>query len=332
MRYVLPLACVLAAALPARAALDDKYLPDDADAVFVVNVKQVLASDLYARTFKKQVEDELAKGPAPAIFKELGFDPLKDVDRVVVAIPAPSGASATPGGDLPVVLLEGRFDAAKLLAAAEKAAKDNPKMLRIHARGDARIVEATLGPGPAVFAAAVDKTHIAASARRADVEDALDKAAGKKKTALKNKTLAGLLPRLKEGDSFGAAVSGDAVLGPGRRPFEEGIQAVLASAKADGDLAFSVSAIAKDKDAADKLEKEFNDNLARSIKSAEDNKKVAVVKMLKGMKLSRKDNTLTTEGKADADVLKEIPFGYGATPPPVKPPPPGLDKSEKKDK
>jgi hypothetical protein len=344
MRYFLPVACALAAALPARAALDDKLLPDDADAVIVVNVKQVLASDLYAKNFKKQVDDELAKSPAPAIFKELSLDPFKDVDRLLVVITAASGAATTPGGDMPLFLVEGRFDAAKLLAAAEKAAKDNPKMLQIHARGDAKIVEITGGwAAGGVFAAVVDKTHVAASPRRAEVEDALDKAAGKKKTALKNKTLAGLFARLKEGDSLSLAVSGDTATGrivmtDGMKttvtvthPSDDGVQAFLASARADADLAFSAAVTGKDKDAADKLEKQLNDGLKQAIDATEKEKKPAVARALKTVKVSRKDNTLTIEGKLDADALKEVPFAPIAPSKPPPPPPP-LDKSEKKDK
>src|SRR5947209_19965002 len=64
----------------------DKYLPDNTGGVFVVDVKQILASKAFTKDVKKQIEDVLKMDEVQMVLKDSGFDPLKDVDRIVEAI------------------------------------------------------------------------------------------------------------------------------------------------------------------------------------------------------------------------------------------------------
>src|SRR5579859_3836766 len=58
----------------------EKYFPDDANAVLLVNVKAILTSPLYAKNFSKQVEGLLAMEQVKPFLKDCGFDPVKDID------------------------------------------------------------------------------------------------------------------------------------------------------------------------------------------------------------------------------------------------------------
>jgi hypothetical protein len=343
MRYVLPVACALAAALPARAALDDKYLPDDADAVAVVNVKQALASDLFAKNFKKQAVDALALEPVAAVLKDLGFDPLKDVDRVAFVkthgfVPKTEFSSF-------IVLVEGRFDAGKLLAAAEKAIKDNPKLMKIHARGDARIVELTV-PGANSFAAVLDPGHVVVAQTQADVAEALDKAAGKKKTALRNKGLASLLAKFKDGDGLTIVASGDTISSewanaePGkpkvfmvRTLADEGIVSALISAQIDAEATFTMTLTARDKDAAARAAKGTEEWFMQRADETEKQKLPALAKALKGIRATVKGEVATVEGKGDAEAVQQLVVGLfrsiPGTGPTTTPPKTPTDKRDK---
>ena len=85
---------VLAAAVPARAAPVPihkgkaglgKYLLNDTDQVAVVEVKRVLASPLFTKHFRMTVQAALKGDAVVKVFKDTGFDPLKDLDRVILA-------------------------------------------------------------------------------------------------------------------------------------------------------------------------------------------------------------------------------------------------------
>src|SRR5262249_32482587 len=76
-RYSLVLlaAAFLGFALPAQAApapADEqpkvhKFLPDDSGGVFLVNIKQIVASPLYTKNFQKQVDELLKKDEVQTI-------------------------------------------------------------------------------------------------------------------------------------------------------------------------------------------------------------------------------------------------------------------------
>jgi hypothetical protein len=201
MRCTLSLALALvlttaapAAPLPAGTSVGEKYLLDDADFIAVVRLKQVLASPLYKKNHDKLIGDVLKTEPVAGLLKEAGLDPLKDIDRIVMIIGHSCfETDAKLGGGGPVFLVQGRFDLVKILAAADKLAKDMPGA-KVTAHGDTKILELS---SASLFAAVLDKGHLFLAADRAHVEAALDKAAGKKKTSLKNKPFAELFAKMK---------------------------------------------------------------------------------------------------------------------------------------
>src|SRR5690349_4649491 len=99
------LALSLALALPALAAAPagsyEKYLPDETDGVITINVRQLLDSELIK---KAGLDKALAGEDAQKALGVIGLDPLKDIDRVVIA----------GGKDEGLVIIQGKFDPAKL--------------------------------------------------------------------------------------------------------------------------------------------------------------------------------------------------------------------------
>ena len=85
---------LLAAAAPAADL--DKYLPDDAQIVAVVNVKQITAWTPFQKQIQDQIQQLLKTDEAQRVLKDTGFDPVRDIDRVVVVAAADSYKTVNP--------------------------------------------------------------------------------------------------------------------------------------------------------------------------------------------------------------------------------------------
>ena len=104
--------------VPAAALAGDglSLVPVDAAAVGVAHIDQVrsgaLAAKLFAQTDRMTIDGEGAK-----LLAQIGLDPTRDIDTVTFALAPKKGA--LKGGN-PLVVLEGRFDQAKMIALIEK--------------------------------------------------------------------------------------------------------------------------------------------------------------------------------------------------------------------
>src|SRR5262249_20729261 len=145
---------------------------------------------------QKQVEDLLNHDAVQMVLKGTGFNPLKDIDRLVVCT-GTSGhpeegtsdreVAMPPGG--PVVLAQGRFDQDKIQARFKELANDMSDTLKIHGIGKSDVLEIK-SPGFAYFVAVVNAEALALCPRRDQVEDILEKAAGQRQTELKSPGIA----------------------------------------------------------------------------------------------------------------------------------------------
>ncbi|HUP64306.1 MAG TPA: hypothetical protein VM557_03395 [Thermoanaerobaculia bacterium] len=105
--------------VPAAAMAGDDGLslvPVDAAAVGVAHIDQVrsgaLAAKLFAQTDRMTIDGEGAR-----LLAQIGLDPTRDIDTVTFALAPKKGAMQ--GGN-PLVILEGRFDQAKMIALIEE--------------------------------------------------------------------------------------------------------------------------------------------------------------------------------------------------------------------
>src|SRR5437588_8389064 len=94
-------------AIPAQAADVNKYLPNDADFVLVLNVKQLLDSPLVQKHALADLKTML-KGNSEATkhFDAVGFDPFKDLNTVTLGV----ALAKEPKG---LLIAQGTFDIAK---------------------------------------------------------------------------------------------------------------------------------------------------------------------------------------------------------------------------
>jgi hypothetical protein len=187
--------------LPARAA-DVKCLPDDAELVVTVNWQQIRNSEL----LKGQpdaldpVKELLEQFPGVRLaqqgFKEVGFDVFRDLQRITYAEPR----GLNPKSFL--LILEGKFDAARWQAAAEKGGT-----IKAIPSGKDTLYEITPHGGQRVYAGLANPTTLLAAPTQPGLADALARLAGTRKSAL-NKELKRLLENAGDVQSVGFAATG----------------------------------------------------------------------------------------------------------------------------
>jgi hypothetical protein len=323
---LLTLAAFASSAPISQSALSDKYLADDTDFVAVVNVKQIVASPAFKKKLQKQLEDLLKMEPAATILKDASLNPLKDVERITLIVGASSFPTEGNGGG-PAFLFEGTFDTAKMQAKAEDLAKTFPTILKVKTKGDYKIFEVTPNPVEVLSVVALDKNTIFFTARPGDLDAILEKAAGKKKTTLKNKVLAEHFSKFKADLSVNVVATGEMVMGSSgsvttdptgktivkrtNHTFaEQGIQLLTVTAEAGDDVTAKANITAKDVESAAKLETQMNAGIRQGIDELTKLGRLpALLEAMKNLKLSRKDGVVTMEAKGDGDAVAEMFMG-----------------------
>ncbi len=345
-------AVLLAPAVPATAAPAPpgrpdltRFLIDDTDFVLVVNVKQILASAAFTKNYQTQAEGLLQSPAVKPWLEGSGFDPLKDVERLVVVMGRSCHPSETTDEAGPLLYLQGRFDPDKLRAKADKMAESMPALLKAHAVGDTKAFELRGAAGLIGFVTLLDRNTAVFAARKDQIADALARSAGKKKVVLKYNALKPLLEKMNPDDSVSLVMLGESVLGSsvsvtndGMKTTrkvtlhtlgEQGVVSVQGSVKVGDEAKGRATLTAKDEAAAAKLTKEMSDGLgmakAEIQRAAERQPELApVVAFLQSVRITGKGRTITLEGQADAEAVKALPmliFGVSSVKPPAAPKP-----------
>jgi hypothetical protein len=210
MRDAAILLAILFAAAPARAADIDPYLPSDTESVLNVNVRQILDAPLVKKHVLLLAQEALrGNDQVQDILNALGFDPFKDLERILLA---------TPGGaekDRGLLIVHGQFDLAKFRAKAEEVVKNNEENLKIHkVLGGKHLLYEVNTPDldNPLFVALPRRDTLVASAGKDYVIDALKKNGKAEQPALKNKDFQALLEKVDDRQSLSlAAIKSPAV-------------------------------------------------------------------------------------------------------------------------
>jgi hypothetical protein len=192
-RFLLSTLLVASAAFTApvaRAAEIDNLLPAQTESVLFVNIKQFLEADLIKKYALGQVTQMLESNEeAQKLLKDLGIDPLKDLDRVTAGFWGKDAEDVNG-----VAIIRGKFDLEKLFAAAEREAKNNGDKMAIVKEGDYKLVKFTPENQPKpIFASAADENTIIAGTDKKLVAATLTAAKEKAKPAISKELSAMLL-------------------------------------------------------------------------------------------------------------------------------------------
>jgi hypothetical protein len=312
----------------------EKYLPDDADGVLLVNVKQIVASPLFTKNFKKNFEELLAKDAVKPYLKDLGFDPLKDVEHAAFILGRSCHSETVGTPDGPIMMAFGKFDPAKLKKKMAALAKEHPKVVQVHDAAGSTLYEirGMYGSGGygahgsgGTFAAQLDKETLIVGPRKEHVTDALAKAKGKKKTKLKYPALSKAVKKWKADTSVQGVALESMVInksyhfekGPGgktifhtmgERGFKQGVLNIQVKDEAKGSATLTV----KDKGKLKALLKKWLDGKEevvrdgrRAAEREEGGKAIrAMVNFIASVTIKGKDDAIVLEGKADAAVFQ----------------------------
>jgi hypothetical protein len=194
---------VLLSASLGHAADADTYLPEDTESVLNLNVRQLLDSPLVKKNLLDLAQEALrGQDQVQDILKDLGFDPFKDLDRILIASPARAEK------DRGLLIVHGRFDVEKFKAKAEEVAKDESDHLKIHKvlGGKHLLYEVNLPDrDEPFFVALASRDTLLASPGKDYVVDALKKSKDPTKPILKNKKFQTLLEKIDANQSLSLA-------------------------------------------------------------------------------------------------------------------------------
>jgi hypothetical protein len=300
---------VVFAVAPVRAGEVDKYLPDDTEMVVSVNVKQFVESELFKKNIAAKAREALKnQDELQDALKDLGFDPFADIERVIAARPA--GAEQDRG----LVIVHGKFDLDRFQTKAEKIAKEQPDLLKVHkiANGGGKflVYEVALGEqAPPVFVALPNKSTLLASPGKDYVVDAFKK----DQPSLKNKDFAALLERMNDKQGVSVAVVGEALVQGASAEVKDlfsGVDAVGGGVTVGDEIKLEVAVSAKSADDA----KAIKDKLDGGLKQARltlaalafaDSKQIdALLDLVNSIKPSVKEKTVSIKATISPEAIE----------------------------
>ena len=309
----LALASQAAAPSATPAKIDsNKLLPDDTEAVVAINLKQLFESALIKKIDKKDSDTDKVK-------KEIGFDPTKDLDSIVFAIP---GAG---NGEKALIIVNGTFDAAKLQAKAEEAIKAKSVQAKVHEVEDGKnklkvyeftnlgdlmkglLYQAAAAAGADSAAgganplagislfAGFDQSVLLVSADKEQVVNGLKKATGSKKTELKSKEMKDLLTKIDAKRTVSLAILASCI-------DKEAFESITGGITVGSDVETEINVNTKDEKAA----KALRDPLEAFLQSWAGLFSRSIADVAKGIKLTVKDSSVKIKSTISEDAWKQI--------------------------
>ena len=204
-------AAALAVPLSARAALDP-YLPPDTQLFLSLDLRKAFDSDLFKTHVLGHARQALrAVASADEALKDLGLDPFRHINRIVLA--SPSAAEKDRG----LAIVHGTFDTDKFKARADKLRKADSESVKIHevplGGGAKHDVCEIVVPGAdlSLYIALASGKVLLASPGKDYVVDALKQAKAGRKPALKDKAVEALLEAIDDKLPVAVAVPGKAL-------------------------------------------------------------------------------------------------------------------------
>jgi len=287
-------------------AAPEKLTPADADAIVVVNVKQILDSALLKKYNVPGLLQGVIEGSSEAqeITKALNFDPLKDLDSIQI-----SGTGVAQESGL--VIVKGNFDQTKVEAALAEHAKKEPEKLKVSKEGALTLFEMKGQQNSYGTVLGKDTIVIATS------KDSLLKAAKGGVGGALNKDLTKALTRVTGKESFYAVARitdemKDKATDGGKNKQAKEILGPLVSAAASlnitSDVVFNTVLETKDDDSAEKLGMQLNGlkSLA-GLLTPQDNKnqKELIEQVIKQLKITASGTTVTINLKITDEMIQK---------------------------
>jgi hypothetical protein len=315
--WLVTLVSALATPAPVR-ALDPKYLPNDTEIVFTINLKQILDSELLKANKeavehgKTALENQAGDNPLMKYLKSAGFDIFRDLQSITVA---------NNGGKEPTaIIIEGTFDPAKFKATAEEAAKANPDALKISRAAGQTIYEISPPGDKKAFATLINGKVLYAAMTREELADAVGRVAGTKTSNL-NKDYAVLLDTVNNKQSVSFVATGAALSKLTKdAPIPNGDAAAAVLQSIDGlsgaitvgkEVEFQIGVNAKDEATAKKMAQDGNGMLLGvkflvGQQATKDERLAPLVDIAKTLRLDNQGSNVLLRGTVSLDVIEKL--------------------------
>jgi hypothetical protein len=304
----LGLVCLALLDTQARAADFEKYLPEDTQTVAGINVRQILDSTLVKKYGLDKIKEALkSEDEVQKILKDLDFDPLKDLDSVVVA--APGGNESDKG----LIIIRGRFDVARFQAKAEDVAKKKGEILQIEKVGGKTVYKIVL-QDQTFYASFVGPDTLLAAPGKDYLVKGLERTAGNA-APIKSKELLGLLSKVDTKRSIWMAVPGSAF--PKELPIDndklkkslESISSVTGGINVGEEVKLEFQIATKDAAGAKDLVQTIKGALAQAkgfLALAGGEQLAPLVDVLGAAKATADDKTVTVVAVIPADAIEKL--------------------------
>jgi hypothetical protein len=303
---------------PAARAMDPKYLPNDTEIVFTINLKQILDSELLkmnkeaVEQGKAHLENQAGDNPLLKYLKSAGFDIFRDLQSITVA---------NNGGKEPTaIIIEGTFDPTKFKATAEEAARTNPDALKISKAAGQTIYEISPPGDKKAFATLIGGKVLYAAMSREELAEAVARLAGTKTSSLK-KDYAALLDTINSKQSVSFVATGAALskLAQGA-PIPNGEAAAAVLQSIDGlsgaitvgkEVEFQIGVNAKDEGTAKKMAQDGNGMLLGvqflvGQQATKDERLAPLVDIAKTLRLTNQGSNVLLRGTVSLDVIQKL--------------------------
>jgi hypothetical protein len=311
----LSLTALALASAPLSAAPLDVHVPPDTEMLVTVNVRQIVDSPLFKKHALGPAKDALKDlSDVEDILKDLGFDPFKNLDRII---------AASPGGDKGLLIVHGKFDLAKFKAKGDDAARDNPDILKIHKIGDGgggqfTVYEVVLptDDDDSIFVSIPNDRTMLVSSGKDDVVEALKRGKGKKKATLKNKDFQALVEKMSSKQSVSVAALGKALKGGALdeapkmvKNLVEKVEAVGGGITFGNDVRLELLVSTKTERDAKELRDGTNNGLKLALAAllvlSEDRKDLeALADMLKTIRITAKGKVVTFRARVSGELIQ----------------------------
>jgi len=183
------LTMALVAGPSVRASEPDKLLPADCDSVISINIRQIIESDIVKKYALEQMKQALQGNDARKFLGDLGLDPLKDIERVVV------GGTGKDQTDMKyLVIVHGKFDPEKLYKAAQAQTQKEPDRFSLVRDGQDKMFKFQPDDGNPIYGTVIDEGTIVMANDKKGVSAALAASLSGKKAVI-NRDLATLIAK-----------------------------------------------------------------------------------------------------------------------------------------
>lgn len=304
----------LVATGPTRAAEPDRLLPPDADVVMSVNIRQAMESDIVKKYALDNIKKALQENDAQKFLRDLGLDPLKDLDRVVV------GGSGKDETDLKyLVIVHGTFDPEKLYKAAEAQTRKDADHFALVKDGKDVMFKFTPDNGNPLYGTVVDDKTIILSGDKKGISTAL--ATPAKSKADLGREMNALVKGMDDKATLWVAGLTNGRLdkvklkGPGAAPGLQSqlgnLQNVTLTLRVEKDVNLNVGLGMKDNDSAEEAGKTVGE-LIQTVKgalpflAANEPKLKPLVEPAKSLKSEVKDRTVVITARLPGTVIGEL--------------------------